>query len=127
MPHAKPLTDRQRAMLDYIERHIREKQRPPTIRDIRDACGISSTSVVEHHLKRMEVAGYLHRDEGKSNGIRLVKPVTVAPDPALLNLVDLLRDVRDYLEDHTGFGDADAEALLARFSTDLTAPQLEAA
>lgn len=121
---SKPISARQQAILDCIQRHIHDKQRPPTIRVIQDTCGITSNSVVSYNLKALETAGYIRRDEGKSNGIRLVNPISAAaPDPALLNLVDLLRDIRDYLEDRADLGDSQAEALLARFSVDLTAPR----
>ncbi|HWV36895.1 MAG TPA: transcriptional repressor LexA [Vulgatibacter sp.] len=69
------LTDRQRAILEYVVRHIAEERFPPTIREIGQAMGIRSTNGVNDHLKALERKGYLERGEMKS---RALVPTRVA-------------------------------------------------
>lgn len=66
------LSERQQGMLTFIERHIRQSGRPPTIREMGRAVGISSTSVVDYNLQVLEKRGLVERDREVSRGIRLV-------------------------------------------------------
>jgi len=68
----KPLSERQKAMLTYIEDFITSNGYPPTIREIGEACNIPSTSVVNYNLNRLEREGYITREGKVSRGIRLV-------------------------------------------------------
>ena len=63
------LTERQRAILEFIARHIGEKRFPPTIREIGEGMGIRSTNGVNDHLKALERKGYLTRGELKSRAL----------------------------------------------------------
>ncbi len=65
------LSTRQNAILDYIDSFIRENGYPPTIRQIGKACNISSTSVVNYNLNKLEREGLLTRDREISRGLRL--------------------------------------------------------
>ncbi len=67
------LSDRQKAILDFVERFINEQGYPPTIREIGEACNITSTSVVNYNLKKLVAEGWLERAAEKSRGIRLVR------------------------------------------------------
>lgn len=67
------LSDRQQAMLRFVDRYVREIGYPPTIREIGDNIGISSTSVVNYNIERLEALGWLDRTDGVSRGIRLVQ------------------------------------------------------
>jgi repressor LexA len=67
------LTDRQRRMLDFIQRFSDDNGYPPSIREIGGAVGISSTSVVNYNLNRLVEEGYLGRDRNVSRGIRLTE------------------------------------------------------
>jgi repressor LexA len=58
--------------LHFIRDFIREHDYPPSIRDIQDGCGISSTSVVDYNLKALERLGYIRRDREVSRAIELV-------------------------------------------------------
>lgn len=66
------LSDRQREMLVFIGKFTQEKGYPPTIRQIGEAVSISSTSVVNYNLNKLEKDGYLTRDLKVSRGVRLV-------------------------------------------------------
>jgi repressor LexA len=59
-------------MIDFIGQFSRERGYPPTIRQIGENVGISSTSVVNYNLKKLEKDGYLARDLKVSRGVRLV-------------------------------------------------------
>lgn len=65
------LSERQQHMYAFIQRFFAEKGRPPTIREIGAACGISSTSVVNYNLNILEKAGLISRDKEVSRGLRL--------------------------------------------------------
>jgi repressor LexA len=77
------LTDRQRSILKFIERHVLANGYPPTIREIGEATGIASTSVVNYNLNKLTRLGYLNRTSTKSRGIKLTektgRPVHVNP------------------------------------------------
>jgi len=68
----KPLSTKEQKILDFLRRFIREKNYPPSIRDIQEECGISSTSVVDYNLKGLERKGYIHRDREVSRAIELL-------------------------------------------------------
>jgi repressor LexA len=72
MARKKKLTKRQKGILDFIGVYVREKGYPPTIREIGDAVGITSTSVVNYNLNRLAERGYLIRQRDVSRGLRLV-------------------------------------------------------
>ena len=48
-------------MLEWIVQFIAEHSYPPTIREIGQACHISSTGVVEYHLRKLEREGRIKR------------------------------------------------------------------
>ncbi len=66
------LSARQASILEYIAEHIDQKGYPPTIREIGEECNISSTSVVNYNLNKLEREGYLVRDRKVSRGLSLV-------------------------------------------------------
>jgi repressor LexA len=68
----KSLSAKQSSILRFIRDFIREHDYPPSIRDIQDGCGISSTSVVDYNLKALERLGYIRRDREVSRAIELV-------------------------------------------------------
>ena len=70
---AKELSERQRKILDFIQEFIREHQFPPTIREIGERVGISSTSVVKYNLDVLERKELIERDADISRGIRLAE------------------------------------------------------
>src|SRR4051794_7491348 len=65
------LSERQQDIYKYIQRFTADKGRPPTIREIGTAVGISSTSVVNYNLNILEKAGLLAREKEVSRGLRL--------------------------------------------------------
>jgi repressor LexA len=68
----KKLSDRQKNILKYIEAYVDERGYPPSIREIGDRVGISSTSVVDYNLRVLEREGHIRRDKEVSRGLELV-------------------------------------------------------
>jgi repressor LexA len=78
------LSEKQQRILEFLRDFIADKDYPPSIRDIQQGCGISSTSVVDYNLKRLEERGYIRRDREVSRAIELLdgsgsrrRPLTV--------------------------------------------------
>lgn len=70
----KNLSKRQRNILSFISRFLEERGYPPTIREIGEAVGIASTSVVNYNLNKLVDHGYIERVPEVSRGLRLVSP-----------------------------------------------------
>ncbi len=68
----KGLNARQQQILDFIRNFDEERSYPPTIRDIQQACNISSTSVVDYNMHILEREGYIRRDREVSRGIEVL-------------------------------------------------------
>jgi repressor LexA len=66
------LSAKQRTILEFLEAFILEHDYPPSIRDIQNGCDISSTSVVDYNLKRLEEKGFIRRDREVSRAIELL-------------------------------------------------------
>ena len=66
------LSDKQQLIVDFLETFISEHDYPPSIRDIQNGCNISSTSVVDYNLKRLEEKGLIRRDREVSRAIELL-------------------------------------------------------
>lgn len=70
----KELSAKQRRILEFIGEFISEHDYPPSIRQIQEACDISSTSVVDYNLRILERNGYMRRDREVSRAIELLEP-----------------------------------------------------
>jgi repressor LexA len=70
----KELSAKQRRILGFIQGFIGEHDYPPSIRQIQEACDISSTSVVDYNLRILEKEGYIRRDREVSRAIELLEP-----------------------------------------------------
>ncbi len=70
---AEELSAKQQAILAFLRRFIDEHDYPPSIRDIQQGCDISSTSVVDYNLKRLEEKGLIRRDREVSRAIELLE------------------------------------------------------
>lgn len=63
------LSERQRAILRFVQDYMREHKHPPSTREIGQGVGISSTSNVIYHVKRLVDYGYLGRQPGTSRTV----------------------------------------------------------
>lgn len=66
------LSERQRAIMKFINRFSDENGYPPTIREIGAAVNIKSTSVVNYNLNKLVKEGFISRSKKFSRGIRVV-------------------------------------------------------
>ncbi|WP_171048098.1 transcriptional repressor LexA [Nocardia cyriacigeorgica] len=66
---ATDLTVRQRKVLEVIRTSVSERGYPPSIREIGDAVGLTSTSSVAHQLRTLERKGYLRRDPNRPRAV----------------------------------------------------------
>jgi len=73
------LTKRQQQILEVVQAHIARLGYPPTVREIGDAVGLTSSSTVHAHLQALENRGVLRRDPTKPRALDLVDR---APAPA---------------------------------------------
>lgn len=68
------LTPRQRRILDFISGTVREQGYPPTVREIGEAVGLTSSSSVHAQLANLERRGLLHKDPTKPRAMTLSEP-----------------------------------------------------
>ena len=69
----KALTDKQRAVLEFLASSARRRGFPPTIREIRDAFRLRSNRSVVDHLRALERKGWIRRIPGSSRAIEIVE------------------------------------------------------
>jgi repressor LexA len=67
----KPLSRRQRQILEFIEAQTRDRGFPPSVREIGQAVGLTSPSTVHSHLNTLQRLGYLRRDPTKPRAIEV--------------------------------------------------------
>ncbi|MDP8264128.1 MAG: transcriptional repressor LexA [Candidatus Aceula lacicola] len=111
----KNLTDKQKNVLRFIFNQIKDEKIPPTIREIAQEFGFSSTGTVRDYLKALVDKGYIRVSEGKARAIELVKEAFRVPilgavaagSPTLA-----VEDIEGYVDlDDVYFSDSDIFAL----------------
>jgi repressor LexA len=65
------LTDRQRQVLEFIDAEVRQRGYPPSVREIGEAVGLSSSSTVHAHLAALQEKGFLTRDPTKPRALEV--------------------------------------------------------
>jgi repressor LexA len=68
------LPPRQRAVLEVIRAWVERVGYPPSVREIGEAVGLTSTSSVAYQLKALERKGYLRRDHNRPRAIGVLPP-----------------------------------------------------
>ena len=71
------LTERQTRILDYIRYVTKVRNYPPSVREIGEAVGLSSSSTVHNHLNQLERRGLIKRDPSKSRTVQLTADIEV--------------------------------------------------
>lgn len=119
------ITARQQRILDFIARTVRDRGYPPTVREIGEAVGLTSSSSVHGQLANLERRGLLRRDPTKPRAIGLA-PDEAHPRAAVVPLVGRIaagaplmadENVEEYLPVPMGFVDG-AEHFALRVSGD---------
>ena len=80
-PDADGLTARQRKVLEVIRDSVERRGYPPSMREIGESVGLTSTSSVSHQLTTLERKGYLRRDPNRPRAVEVRLPEGVAPGP----------------------------------------------
>ncbi len=84
------LTSVQQRILEVIRDSMMKRNYAPSMREIGEAVGLSSTASVSHQLNKLEMLGYISRDPRRPRTIDLLgdEPVEIIrPDSAIVPLV----------------------------------------
>jgi repressor LexA len=73
-PEAEELPIRQREVLEVIRAWVERFGYPPSVREIGEAVGLTSTSSVSYQLRALEQKGYLRRDPNRPRAIGVLPP-----------------------------------------------------
>ncbi|MBX6768088.1 MAG: MarR family transcriptional regulator, partial [Actinomadura rubrobrunea] len=68
------LTQRQRMVLEVIRDSVQRRGYPPSMREIGEAVGLTSTSSVSHQLRALQRKGYLRRDPNRPRAVEVRVP-----------------------------------------------------
>jgi len=68
----RPLTERQREVLDFVALSVERRGLAPTLREIADAFGFASTASAQKHVAELVRKGYLTRERHRSRGLGVV-------------------------------------------------------
>ncbi len=99
-PDATGLTPRQQRVLAHIKEAIEKRGYPPSMREIGEAVGLTSSSSVAHQLKVLEEKGFLKRDPNRPRALEVFLPEVMAARRSL-GTITAPEGV-----DETGIGDA---------------------
>jgi repressor LexA len=80
------LTERQRAVLDFIAKSIEDSDVPPSLQEIGQAMGGISPTAALAHVVALEKKGYLRRTPRERRGLEVVRSENPTDDPKLLRL-----------------------------------------
>lgn len=70
-PESAVLTGKRRSILEFIDQQLRERGYPPSVREIGEAVGLTSSSTVHSHLATLQKQGFLRRDPTKPRAIEV--------------------------------------------------------
>ena len=73
-PDASGLTPRQRRVLEVIRDSVERRGYPPSMREIGEAVGLTSTSSVAHQLQTLQRKGFLRRDANRPRAVEVMVP-----------------------------------------------------
>lgn len=73
-PDESGLTPRQRKVLEVIREAVEHRGYPPSVREIGEAVGLTSTSSVHHQLAALQRKGYLRRDANRPRAVEVFAP-----------------------------------------------------
>ncbi len=79
MTRAFELTPRQRQVVDFVRSYTSQHQCPPSVRDIRDHLGITSTNAVCELINMAGARGYLTWEERSPRTLRLTDKAKALP------------------------------------------------
>jgi repressor LexA len=93
------LTARQQRILEHLRDFMERRGYPPSMREIGEAVGLTSSSSVAHQLKVLEEKGYVRRDPNRPRALEVFLPEVMAARRSV-------GSADDSSYDETGIGDA---------------------
>jgi repressor LexA len=79
------LTQRQRMVLEVIRDSVQRRGYPPSMREIGEAVGLTSTSSVSHQLRTLQRKGYLRRDPNRPRAVEVKVPGSAETETFVTN------------------------------------------
>ena len=110
------ITARQRRIIEFIRKTVRDRGYPPTVREIGEAVGLASSSSVHAQLANLEKRGLVKRDPTKPRAMELRGPGSSRRGGVDVPLVGRIsagtpvladQNIEEYLTVPTGFAGAD--------------------
>jgi repressor LexA len=98
-PDATGLTPRQQRVLAHIKEAIEKRGYPPSMREIGEAVGLTSSSSVAHQLRVLEEKGFIKRDPNRPRALEVFLPEVMAARRSISS-------AEETSYDETGVGDA---------------------
>ena len=83
----KKLSAKQQQILEYITEATARQGYPPSVREIGDHVGLSSSSSVHAHLIKLREKGYLQKDDHKTRAVVVKGSATAVPQVPILGQV----------------------------------------
>ena len=80
------LTRMQKVVYNYLKSQIKENGFPPSVREICDAIGLSSTSSVHAHLETLAAKGWIKRSKAKNRSIEILEEGFYSPLREVVNV-----------------------------------------
>lgn len=93
------LTARQQRILEHLRDSLEQRGYPPSMREIGEAVGLTSSSSVAHQLKVLEEKGFVRRDPNRPRALEVFLPDAMASQRAV-------SAAEESSYDETGVGDA---------------------
>ena len=87
------LTKRQQEILDFLRSFTADSGYPPSVREIGEAVGLSSSSTVHSHLSALESKGFIRRDASSARALVIVDQITIDETNSLTDEPDPYRNV----------------------------------
>ncbi len=85
MVPAENLTKRQQEILDFLRSFTAGNGYPPSVREIGEAVGLSSSSTVHSHLSALEGKGYIRRDASSARALVIVDQLIADESNSLID------------------------------------------
>jgi repressor LexA len=118
------LTPRQRRIVEFISATVRERGYPPTVREIGEAVGLTSSSSVHAQLANLERRGVLHKDPTKPRAMALAEPKAESVTVPLVGRIAAgapvlaAQDVEEHLTIPASFTDGSSDHFALRVRGD---------
>ncbi|MDA0578766.1 MAG: transcriptional repressor LexA [Verrucomicrobia bacterium] len=111
----RPITERQREILAFIEETIRLRALAPTIREICDHFGFASPRAAQEHLRTLVRKGLITKEPGKARALRVLHPsdgIPIVGDVAAGTPIMAIENARGNLDFKDLFGAGELFAVL---------------